>query len=77
MTKDKRKFVLVGLGEILWDMLPDGKQLGGAPANFAYHAQALGGRGVVVSYIGDDELGKEILSRLKALGLENGYIGED
>ena len=58
-------------------MLPDGKQLGGAPANFAYHAQALGGRGVVVSCIGDDELGKEILSRLKALGLESGYIGED
>jgi fructokinase len=77
VTKDKRKFVLVGLGEILWDMLPDGKQLGGAPANFAYHAQALGGRGVVVSCIGNDELGKEILSRLKALGLESGYIGED
>lgn len=77
MPKDRGDFVIVGLGEILWDMLPTGKQLGGAPANFAYHAQALGGRGVVVSCIGNDELGEEILSRLKALGLESGYIGVD
>ncbi len=68
---------LVGLGEILWDMLPDGKKLGGAPANFAYHAQALGGRGVVVSCIGDDELGKEILAIVDDLGLERRYIAVD
>lgn len=90
MIKDNRKFTLVGLGEILWDMLgtptakeggweplPDGKQLGGAPANFAYHAQALGGRGVVVSCVGDDELGKEILRRLEELGLERKYVAVD
>jgi len=53
---NEESFTLVGLGEILWDMLPTGKQLGGAPANFAYHAQALGAKGVVVSCIGDDEL---------------------
>lgn len=41
MNPDRRKFTVVGLGEILWDLLPDGKQLGGAPANFAYHAQGL------------------------------------
>ncbi|HIJ70539.1 MAG TPA: carbohydrate kinase [Planctomycetes bacterium] len=70
-------FTLVGLGEILWDMLPTGKQLGGAPANFAYHAQALGSKGVVVSCIGDDELGKEILSQLGSLGLDCGYIAVD
>jgi fructokinase len=74
VTEDERKFILVGLGEILWDMLPEGKQLGGAPANFAYHAQALGGRGVIVSCVGDDELGEEIMSRLEELGLERNYV---
>ena len=73
----EQTFTLVGLGEILWDMLPTGKQLGGAPANFAYHAQALGAKGVVVSCIGDDELGKEILSQLGGLGLDCGYIAVD
>lgn len=77
MDKSKRKFILVGLGEILWDMLPGGKQLGGAPANFAYHAQALGGRGVVVSCIGDDNLGKEILSSLDELQLQRQYVSVD
>lgn len=77
MTESKSDFIVVGLGEILWDMLPAGKQLGGAPANFAYHTQALGGRGVVVSCIGNDELGKGIMSRLKELGLDYGYIGVD
>ena len=40
--QDMHRFTIVGLGEILWDLLPAGKQLGGAPANFAYHAQSLG-----------------------------------
>lgn len=77
MIKGERKFILVGLGEILWDMLPDGRQLGGAPANFAYHAQALGGQCVVVSCVGDDESGNEILSRLEELGLDCKYIAVD
>lgn len=77
MTEEKRKFILVGLGEILWDMLPEGKQLGGAPANFAYHAQALGGQGAVVSCVGGDELGREILSRLEQLGLGHQYVAVD
>jgi fructokinase len=77
VTEDERKFILVGLGEILWDMLPEGKQLGGAPANFAYHAQALGGRGVIVSCVGADELGEEIMSRLEELGLERKYVAVD
>lgn len=68
---------MVGLGEILWDMLPEGKQLGGAPANFAYHAQALGGRGVVVSCIGDDDLGKEILGCLDEMKLDRKYVAVD
>jgi len=77
MTENERKFTVVGLGEILWDVLPDGKQLGGAPANFAYHAQALGGRGIVVSCIGNDELGKEIMKRLEKLGLDSSYVAVD
>ncbi len=74
---EQDKYVCVGLGEILWDMLPAGKQLGGAPANFAYHAQALGGQGVVVSCVGDDELGREIITRLDELGLDRGYLAVD
>ena len=54
------KKVIVGIGEILWDMLPSGKALGGAPANFAYHAGRLGEEGWAVSAVGDDALGREI-----------------
>ena len=68
---------IVGLGEILWDLLPGGKQLGGAPANFAYHAAQLGNRGVVVSRIGTDELGDEILHRLAGRQLTAEYIQRD
>lgn len=56
---------IVGLGEILWDVFPDGKVLGGAPANFAYHATQLGFNGYALSAIGDDALGKEIISSLE------------
>ena len=69
--------LLIGIGEILWDLLPGGKQLGGAPANFAYHASALGGRGIPVSRVGDDALGREILDRVEKLGLERRFIGVD
>jgi fructokinase len=75
--ENRRDFTIVGLGEVLWDMLPGGKKLGGAPANFAYHAQALGARGVVVSCIGDDELGKEIISQLAELDLDCAYVEVD
>ncbi len=64
--------IVIGLGEILWDLLPDGKQLGGAPANFAWHAQQLGARGVVVSAVGDDDYGKEILDIIRERKLGNG-----
>lgn len=56
---------IIGIGEILWDMLPQGKQLGGAPANFAYHVCRLGGDGWAVSAVSDDELGNEIKSVLE------------
>jgi fructokinase len=60
---------VVGIGEVLWDLLPGGRQLGGAPANFAYHAHALGAEARVVSRVGSDELGRELLLRLEQLGL--------
>jgi fructokinase len=77
VSEDRRRFVIVGLGEILWDMLPDGKQLGGAPTNFAYHARALGAQSAVVSCVGDDPLGREILDRLQALAPEHRYVAVD
>ena len=59
------KNTVVGLGEILWDVFPERKVLGGAPANFAYHASQFGFNGYAVSAIGDDLLGKEILKSLE------------
>jgi len=68
---------IVGLGEVLWDLLPEGKQFGGAPANFAYHAKAMGADAHVVSAVGDDELGREILGRLDRLGLGRDCVAVD
>lgn len=63
------KDYIVGLGEILFDCLPEGKKLGGAPANFAYHVSQFGLNGIAVSAIGDDEDGKQILKELELLSL--------
>lgn len=70
----KKSPLVLGLGEILWDMLPEGKKLGGAPTNFAYHCMLMGASSFVFSSVGNDELGNEILSLTDALGLENEYI---
>lgn len=67
----------LGIGEVLWDMLPAGRQLGGAPANFAYHAHALGADALVVSRVGNDAPGQEILDRLRGLGLPTDGVGVD
>jgi len=64
------KHLVVGLGEILWDCLPEGKKLGGAPANFAFHAGMLGADTVAISAIGRDALGDEILRELDGKGLK-------
>lgn len=70
-------FKALAVGEILWDLLPSGKQLGGAPANFAYHAHALGAEARIVSRVGGDAQGREILDRLRALGLPTDGVGVD
>ena len=64
------KDYIVGLGEILFDCLPDGKKLGGAPANFAYHVSNFGLNGIAVSAIGKDEDGSQIKAELEPRGLK-------
>lgn len=55
---------IVGLGEVLWDVLPEGKKLGGAPANFAFHAGQFGMDSLAISAVGNDALGDETLAEL-------------
>ena len=62
--------IIVGLGEALWDVLPEGKKLGGAPANFAYHVKQFGFNSMAVSAVGDDKLGEETLAALNSKGLD-------
>lgn len=62
--------LVVGMGEALWDMLPEGRKIGGAPANFAYHVSQFGLDSRVVSAVGDDELGNEILANFAEKKLE-------
>jgi fructokinase len=73
----KARPLVIGVGEVLWDLLPAGKQLGGAPANFAYHAHALGAEALMVSRVGNDALGREIFDRLSGLGLRTDGITTD
>lgn len=70
-------FTVAGIGELLWDMLPEGKQLGGAPTNFGYHAFQAGCRAFVISAIGADSSGKEILVRFDELGLDKNYVQQN
>ncbi|MFR9547167.1 MAG: carbohydrate kinase [Rikenellaceae bacterium] len=60
---------IVGIGELLWDILPDGKKIGGAPGNFAYHSSQFGFNSAVVSAIGNDKLGAEIEENLAQKGM--------
>jgi fructokinase len=69
--------LIVGIGEVLWDVFGEEKHLGGATANFAFHANALGDRGVIVSRVGRDPLGDELVERLAALGLTTDHVQLD
>lgn len=62
---------VIGIGEALFDCLPEGRKLGGAPANFAYHVSQFGLNGCAVSAIGDDELGREIIDKFNAVQLKH------
>ena len=69
--------VIVGLGEILWDIFPEGARLGGAPANFAVMAGRLGNRAVVASRLGEDDLGSQALQILKSMPVDTEYLQKD
>ena len=62
--------IVVSLGEILWDMLPEGKRAGGAPVNFTYHASHNGSIGRSISAVGNDSLGDELVAAVKNAGID-------
>jgi fructokinase len=68
---------VVGLGELLWDLFPAGRQLGGAPANFAYITSLLGDEGIPASRLGQDALGADAIRRLGELALSTDFIQND
>lgn len=70
-------FKIVGIGEVLWDLLPAGPQLGGAPANFAYHAHALGANAGVITRVGNDPHGYEIKQRIEKWGIGSAGVQVD
>ena len=68
---------IVGLGEVLWDLLPKGACLGGAPANFAYITTLMGDQGIVASRVGEDSRGIDALRRMEELGLDIDHVQTD
>jgi fructokinase len=73
----KKPFQVIGIGELLWDLLPAGPRMGGAPANFACHAHALGADAAVISRVGADGAGMKLLQGLTRLGVSTTAIGQD
>lgn len=70
----KNKPIIIGIGELLWDVLPTGKKAGGAPINFVYHASQLGAESYAISAVGKDPLGDEIMHEIERIGI--GYLIE-
>lgn len=68
---------ILAIGEVLWDLLPSGRQLGGAPANFTSHCRALGAEAHLVSRIGNDLLGHEVLERFRRAQLPTDTVVVD
>jgi fructokinase len=69
--------MIVGMGEVLWDLLPTGRQLGGAPFNFTFHCHQLGHPSAIVSRVGADDLGRDIRAAVCAAGVPDRYLQED
>ncbi len=76
-TREPRQPVVVGIGEVLWDMLPGGPQPGGAPANCALHARRLGAEAFVVSSVGRDALGEAMLAHLARHAINSAAVAVD
>ncbi len=72
----KKRFTVAGIGELLWDVFPHHKRLGGAPANFAFHCHQLGAEAYPVSCVGTDELGLGIRDKLREMGVDASYVLE-
>jgi fructokinase len=68
------KLKILGIGELVWDVLPSGKKLGGAPVNFAFWCNELGAEGFPVTAVGNDSLAEESLAQLQNTGLDLSYI---
>ncbi len=75
--KHPQELTIAGLGEVLWDMLPDGRQCGGAPANVIFHASKLGAQGLVVSAVGADAEGDDLLAFLKGKGIDCSLVARN
>jgi fructokinase len=73
----KQPHLILGIGELLWDILPEGAQLGGAPANFAVMAGRLGNHAVILSRIGRDELGRKATELLDPLPVDASFLEVD
>ena len=71
------KPLIFGIGEIVWDCLPAGKKLGGAPVNFSYYAGRLGADSYAVSAVGKDSLGEETLESCRSFGLDTRFIEQN
>jgi fructokinase len=67
-------YTVVGIGELLWDQLPQGRRVGGAPVNFACHCSQLGAVGIPVSCVGHDRAGQDLARAVQVLGLDAGYL---
>ena len=76
-TMPTARYKVVGLGELLWDLLPAGKKLGGAPANFAYITSLLGDEGIPASRLGNDDFGREAIEQLTRLNLPTTFVQKD
>ncbi len=73
----KERYRIAGIGEVLWDIYHEERYLGGAPANFAIHVSQLGDEGIVVSRIGNDGMGRELIRALKEKNLSDKYLQVD
>lgn len=69
-----KKIKIVGLGELLWDVLPAGKRLGGAPVNFAFYTKEQGADACIISAVGNDALGNELFEKITALGINTSAV---
>lgn len=71
MSKIKYKPIIIGIGELLWDILPTGKKAGGAPINFVFHASRMGADSYAISAIGKDLLGDEIMKEVDSININH------